>query len=88
MATIGQWLNDNRSWLFDGVGVAVLLAVGGYILNRLAGKKEATTVTDAVYQLGKTTTHVVSGNTSADVIHGDTAVVAPVKPPSVEIHTA
>ena len=36
-----HWIIDNKQWLFDGLGVAVPIALLGWIGTRLFGRRES-----------------------------------------------
>lgn len=36
-----NWINDNRQWLFDGLGVAVPLAFLSWIGSRFFGRRQS-----------------------------------------------
>jgi hypothetical protein len=36
-----KWVVDNRQWLFDGIGAALVVAVLGWIANRLFGQRDS-----------------------------------------------
>jgi hypothetical protein len=35
-----QWLNDNKQWIFDGLGAAIIIAILGFFFKRFSGSKK------------------------------------------------
>jgi ABC-type amino acid transport system permease subunit len=55
-----QWLTDNRQWLFDGIGAAVVIAILGFFASCIFGTKK-----DSAQPLQKTE---ISNNNTNQII--------------------
>jgi hypothetical protein len=87
-----NWLADNYKWLFDGIGVAIVVGGGGFLLRRFFKRKETPTNAGSVLQaIDSHVSHspVTSGSGNiTNIIHVErdlppaVAVVAPALAPA------
>ncbi len=59
-----DWIHNNTSWLFDGIGVAALTVVGGFVLRWFRRKKQDAAPITQTQRGGIASTNVQIGSIS------------------------